>query len=323
MSDYAYGSATIELTVRSTVATGLRFPEGPIACDDGSVLVCEIAAERIVRIRPLAGGGWSDPEIAAVVPGGPNGAAVGPDGALYVCNNGGCFSWREMNGLLFPGPVPAGWTGGSIDRIDLSTGERTVLYRAAGDVALRAPNDLVFDAHGGFWFTDHGVRLERTSDRTGIYYAKADGSHIAEVVFPVDGPNGIGLSPAGDRVYWAETHSGRVFQRPITAPGVAGPAEPENRGLLIGLPGMILLDSLAVDAEGNVCVATLGPGGVTAITPGGVATHVSLAGHVDPLTTNLCFGGPDHRTAFVTLSGTGRVIEVEWPVPGAPLAHTN
>src|SRR5690606_7932948 len=116
--------------------------------------------------------------------------------------NGGCFEWIDV-GLLVPGGVPDAWTGGSIQRVDLSDGSVETVYTECDGRPLRAPNDLVFDAHGGFWFTDHGVRHGRTSDRTGVYYASADGSSITEVLFPLDAPNGIGLSPAGDRLYVA------------------------------------------------------------------------------------------------------------------------
>ena len=169
-------------------------------------------------------------------------------------------------GLTLPGHVPPAWTGGCIQRVDLATGEVTTLYTESSSGPLRAPNDLVFDAHGGFWFTDHGVRLERSSDRTGLHYAKADGSSCVEVVFPMDGPNGIGLSPDGSMLYAAETHTGRVFQWAVTGPGEVPPNPlPIGNGgsLLAGLPGTEMLDSLAVDGEGWVCVGTLGNGGIT------------------------------------------------------------
>jgi gluconolactonase len=227
-----------------------------------------------------------------------------------------------MMGLTLPGPVPEGWTGGCIQRVDLATGEASVLYAESSGRPLRAPNDLVFDAHGGFWFTDHGVRLERASDRTGLHYAKADGSSCEEVVFPLDGPNGIGLSPDGSVLYAAETHVGRVFSWPVTAPGEVASTTPVGHGghLLAGLPGMQLLDSLAVDGAGWVCVGTLVNGGITAISPDGATVeHIPFP---DPLVTNICFGGADLRTAYVTLSGTGQLVSCRWPRAGLRLNHT-
>lgn len=296
------------------LATGLQFPEGPIALDDGAVLLVEIARGTLTRVA-------ADGEVTVVADlgGGPNGAALGPDGAVYITNNGGCFTWDSVMGLTLPGAVPPGWTGGSIQRVDLATGEVSVLYTESSSGALRAPNDLVFDAHGGFWFTDHGVRLERTSDRTGIHYATIDGRSCQEVVFPLDAPNGIGLSPAGDRLYAAETHTGRVFWWAVTGPGEVARDNPVGNGghLLAGLPGMQFLDSLAVDGEGWVCVGTLVNGGITAISPDGVRVeHTPLA---DPLVTNVCFGGPDGRTAYATLSGTGALVSFPWPRAGLRL----
>ncbi len=303
------------------ITTGLRFPEGPVFMDDGSVILVEIARGTLTRVDVSSG----KTEVVAECGGGPNGAAVGPDGAMYVCNNGGCFEFHEVMGLLFPGPPPATYPGcGSIQRVDLSTGEATELYTECDGHKLIAPNDIVFDSNGGFWFTDHGVRHERHSDRTGIYYALADGSSIREVIFPIDAPNGVGLSPAQDRLYAAETHTGRVWAWTVTEPGVIAPTNPVGPGggeLLCGLPGYQLFDSLAVDGDGWVCVATLVNGGITSISPDG-ATIEHLPTE-DPLTTNICFGGDDLRTAYITCSGTGRLLATEWPRPGLELAfHT-
>lgn len=298
------------------LASGLQFPEGPVWMPDGSILLVEIKRGTITRVTPDG-----TVEVAAEVGGGPNGLAIGPDGAAYVCNNGGCFTWVDFGGMTFPGPLPDTWTGGMIQRVDLSTGEVTTLYTECDGNPLRAPNDIVFDSTGGFWFTDHGVRAHRTSDRTGLYYAKADGSSITEAVFPLDGPNGIGLSPAQDRVYAAETHTGRVWAWPLSGPGQAAgdnPMGPAGGTLLVGLPGYQLLDSLAVDGEGWVCVATLVNGGITAISPDGETVEFLETG--DPITTNICFGGDDRRTAFVTLSATGRLVSTPWPRPGLALA---
>ena len=58
------------------------------------------------------------------------------------------------------GPHPD-YQGGSIQRMDPHTGEHTTLYTACNGHKLSAPNDLVFDGHGGFYFTDLGKRYAR------------------------------------------------------------------------------------------------------------------------------------------------------------------
>jgi gluconolactonase len=306
---------TPELT---EVAHGLVFPEGPIAMPDGSIVVVEMFGQRLTRVRPDG-----SKETIADIPGGPNGAAVGPDGAIYVCNNGGSFKLVDLGGLLLPGGFNReGYTRGSIQRVDPHDGTVTDLYAECDGHSLRSPNDLVMDGHGGFWFTDHGIRdaTGRTADLTGIYYAKADGSAITEVVFPADSPNGIGLSPDTDTLYWTETHTGRVHRRTITSPGeVMPPAPLDTAAVLCGLPGYQLLDSLAVDADGWVCVATIVNGGITAISPDG--TQFEHYATDDFLTTNICFGGEDLRTAYVTCSSTGRLVSFPWPRQGLRLAH--
>ena len=295
------------------ITSGLQFPEGPVALADGSVLVAEMFGQRVTRFLPDG-----SKATVADVPGGPNGLAIGPDGALYVCNNGGSFSPIERDGRTYPGPFDADcYIGGRVQRIDLVTGEIVDLYTECDGRPLRGPNDLVFDEHGGFYFTDHGIRMARSSDLTGVYYAQPDGSRITEVVFPTEAPNGIGLSPDGSTLYWAETHTGRVFARRIVEPGVVG-GGPGLASLMCGLPGAQLLDSLAIDAAGNVCVATLIRGGITVIGPDGEVREFVDTG--DRMTTNICFGGPDRTTAFVTCSGSGSLVAADWPVAGLELA---
>ena len=298
------------------ITSGLGFPEGPIAMPDGSVILVEIRRGTLSRVRPDG-----RIEVIAETRGGPNGAAVGPDGAVYVCNNGG-FEWHDLGGLVVPGNQPKDYIGGRIQRVDLATGRVDDLYTECDGHPLRGPNDIVFDATGGFWFTDHGKIRERDRDRTGVFYARPDGSKIREVIFPLDAPNGIGLSPDGKRLYVAETFTGRVWAWDLTGPGeIAGGAGfgPGGGSLLAGVAGYQLFDSLAVDSAGNVCVATLVNGGITVISPDG--DRVEHVPTYDPITTNICFGGPDLRTAYVTCSGTGRLVAFEWPRPGLRLAY--
>lgn len=305
-----------------TVASGLRFPEGPVACADGSVIVTEIAGGRITRC--LADGST---ELVAETGGGPNGLAWGPDGMLYVCNNGG-FNYHEAHGLLVPHGTPGDYAGGAIQRVDVATGRVETLYSEASNAALRGPNDLVFDGVGGFWFTDHGKHMTdaRTRDVVGVFYAKADGSDCREVLFPLENPNGIGLSPDGRTLFVAETFTCRLWSFDVIAPGeiarqsgVAG-----NGGRFLHSPGALRwFDSLGVEAGGNACVATIGAPagdcGISVVSPTG--DLVEFIATDDPYTTNICWGGADMTTAFVTLSGTGRLIRKEWPRPGLRLNY--
>jgi gluconolactonase len=299
------------------IASGLQFPEGPVALPDGSVAVVEIFGERATLVHRDG-----SHETIAELPGGPNGMAVGPDGAFYVCNNGGAFTPVDLGGVVVLGRFdPSRYRGGSIQRVT-TDGEVTTLYTECDGHPLRGPNDLVMDGHGGFYFTDHGIvdRTARTADLSGIYYATCDGSSIREVAFPVHSPNGIGLSPDSRTLYYAETFTARLFQRRIAAPGELEPASDlDPRSVLASLPGLQYADSLAVDGEGWVCVATLVNGGITSVSPDGAS--IEFLATDDPITTNLAFGGPELRTAYLTLSGTGRLVSVPWPRNGLRLAH--
>ncbi|GAA4549469.1 SMP-30/gluconolactonase/LRE family protein [Pseudonocardia xishanensis] len=301
------------------VAEGLRFPEGPVALADGSVVLVEIRRRTLSRV-------WPDGEIDVVAElgGGPNGAAVGPDGAFYVCNNGG-FEWHDRpDGLVAPGHQPADYRGGSIQRVTLD-GDVSTLYTEVDGRPLNGPNDIVFDTAGGFWFTDLGKNRGREMDVGRLCYARPDGSSITEVVHPLMTPNGVGLSPDGTRLYVAETQTGRVWEWAVTEPGRLGPCAGPPRGsggahLLHGFGGYQMLDSLGVDGAGNVCVATLITGAVSVIRPDGTLDRRIAVPEADPYVTNVCFAGGDSHTAFVTSSGRGRLYRTEWPYPGLDLA---
>lgn len=301
--------------MQQVVAAGLRFPEGPVCLANGDVLLVEIEAGRLTRVAPDG-----RTTVVAALGGGPNSAAIGPDGRCYVCNNGGA-RWHERDGRLLPGLVSADYAGGWIEAVDLGTGAVTRLYDHCGEVRLNGPNDIVFDRHGGFFFTDHGRLHRRTRDRGAVYYALPDGSAIREVVFPLDMPNGIGLSPDGKTLYVAETTTARLWAFDVTAPGEVrtqrGGVPWEPGRLVLGLGGLNYFDSLAVDAAGRIHVATI-PGRISVIDPGG---QVVAAVQVDDtVPTNIAFGGPDRRTAFVTLSSTGRLVAYPVDVPGEPTA---
>jgi gluconolactonase len=293
------------------MTSGLSFPEGPVAMADGSVLVVEIAAGRLMRVLPNG-----EKTVIANVGGGPNGAAVGRDGHCYICNNGG-FSWRTDDGFTRPTGEARDYSGGSIQRVDLGTGEVKTLYTHCDGIKLHGPNDIVFDGEDAFWFTDFGKKFSTHMMHGAVYYARTDGSFIRRAAFPSLTPNGIGLSPDGKTLYVAETETSRLWSYPIVAAGELQlqPFPSPNGGQLVhGLPGYQRFDSLAVEENGNICVATLVHGGISVFSPRGelLEFHEAPEGYC----TNICFGGHDMRTAYITLSGYGELFEARWPRPG-------
>jgi gluconolactonase len=298
------------------LADGLRFPEGPVAMDDGSVIVTELIGKKLTRVAPDG-----TKTTVAETGGSPNGLAIGPDGALYCTNSGG-FAYQEAGPFLIPAgdkgqSQPDDYIGGRIQRIDIATGEVTDLYTECDGRPLKGPNDIVFDSTGGFWFTDLGKSRERDLDKGGLYYAQPDGSSVREVIFPFVTPNGVGLSPDEKTVYVAETETGRLWALDLSGPGQAAGAQ----RIVAGVGGHQFFDSLGVDAEGNVCVATIINGGITIISPDGSFSHVAPPPDMfDPIVTNICWGGADMKTAFTTTSATQKLIACDWPTAGKRLA---
>jgi len=297
------------------VAEGLQFPEGPIAMADGSVVLVEIRRGTLTRVT-LDG----RVEVVGETGGGPNGAAIGPDGAAYVCNNGGLHFIHSPDGTMRPAHQPNDYSGGRVERVDLGTGRVERLFDAVEGVPLKGPNDIVFDSGGGFYFTDLGKVRAHEVDRGGVYYAAPGYASAIAVAAPAMTPNGVALSPDDSILYYAETEGARLWAFDVTGPGqVRRDPWPSPHGgrLVVAAPGghYQRFDSMAVDALGNVYVATLLHGGITIVSPDGtICRHLPLP---DRYPTNLCFGGPDLRTLYVTLSGSGRLIAFDdWPVPG-------
>ena len=295
------------MTSFQRIAHGLAFPEGPIAQPDGTLLVVEMFGPYLTRIH-------ADGRVERLcrVPGGPNGIAMGPDGRVYVCNNGGSFqgAFRAGNWDLWYAD-PSAYLGGCIQAIDLGTNAIETLYTECDNIPLSGPNDIVFDAHGGFYFTDLGYEHDATK-RTGIYYASPRGDAIRLVVASTM-PNGVGLSPDGTTLYWNITPTAQVMACPLAAPGVAAAAPQQLYRFAEGC----MLDSLAVDSAGNVCVAVLGAGAIGVVSPAGELIAYYPTGNSG--TTNICFGGSDLCTAFVTLGGSGEVVTMPWPRAGLAL----
>ena len=244
------------------IARGLEFPEGPVWLG-GEVLCTEIMAGAISRWRP----GAETVERVAVTGGGPNGATLGPDGALYVTQNGGMTS---------EGRVPGG-----ILRVDVTDGSWEYAATEVAGRRLDGPNDLAVGPDGRLWFTDpRGAADPARNQQPGRIYAldltTGEGELIAELgpVFP----NGIGFLPAGELV-WTESFTRRVVRW-----------RDGETDVLIELPERHAPDGFCVGADGTLYVATTYAHCVSVVRDGEIVDRLVCG---DGMATNCCFGGTD------------------------------
>ena len=242
------------------VATGLAFPEGPV-WHDGSLYLTEIAAGVVSRWTPDRG-----IERVATTGGGPNGATLGRDGALYVTQNGGL--------------TPDSRTTAGIQRVSLD-GEVTTAVTAVDGITLDAPNDLAFGDDGRLYFTDpRGAPDPAENDRPGRIFsvdlASGDGELVVELgpVFP----NGIVFAHDGS-LLWSESFSRRVM--------ILDGGRPE---VLVELPDHHYPDGMCVGEDGRLYVASTYAHCVSVIENGRIVDRL-LCG--DGMVTNCCFAGTD------------------------------
>ncbi len=387
--------ALLDNSAIEIMASGLGYPEGPVHCADGSILLVELM-NQCLSLVPAGGG---EKQQIADIPGSPtgsksasspNGLAVGKDGNLYICNSGG-FEWLPVElpralpakkkppaqTLHIGGLSPDDYKSGSLQRYDVATGDVEDVYLKCIDhgpfgnhmkagswptplFPLCGPDDLVVDAVGGIWFTDFGKQRITSKDVTGIYYVTPDGRSIRQMAYPLNSSNGIALSPLGDRLYVALTYERRIVYYDIPkdcqpdckakcgegckCPPKHGeltmnPANVTDGSTLLTdrLPGQSMPDSMAVDSEGNLYVATMLPlgsnpmsnGGITVISPDGktiefceielpegkLAPKPTFA----PMPSNICFGGKDMKTVYITCGASGYLISMPSEVAGLEL----
>jgi gluconolactonase len=291
------------------VATGFAFPEGPCLDRAGVLHLVELpnhCVSRIVDGRRV---------VLAELGGSPNGTAFGPDGGLYICNSGG--NWPptpSTNGVAgFGGETP------SIQVVQPDGAHTTILTHIEGR-RLNAPNDIFFDAKGGFYFSDpawaartpEGVARAEHSPPGDICYIAPDG-RASRVAGDLSFPNGLCVSPDGRSLIMAETGTGRVLGYAIGRNGAL-----DSPNTLIELRLESGLDGTAFDAEGRLVIAGCGSGTIYVLAPDLTSVqHTLVCG--DPALTNLCFGGEDFKTLFVTQGASGSVAAIRWPVPGMVL----
>ena len=278
------------------VATGIPFSEGPVWCDDGTLVVTSVAAGALYRVWPHE----HRAEMCAQTQGGANGAALATDGSILVTQNGGMDFGNFPAGLFpeMPESTPAA------PGLQLARPDGTVTYLARHD--LRAPNDLAIAANGDVYFTDPGHYPPPENELVGrilVYGRDASLRTFADSFFFC---NGIAFEPDGAVVVVERSGLQRVH--------------PDgSREWVIETLGRGGGDGFCVDVDGRFYVASTVEHGIRVVeSDGSIADFWPIEGK--GLCTNCCFGGPDLRTLFVADAIPGGVVAFEGcPTPGLAL----
>jgi gluconolactonase len=273
----------------ATLAVDVGRCEGPVACRDGSTVFVSLDHGVVYRLHE------GETSRLAVTGGGPNGAAEGCDGSIYVAQNGGKPPARYWP--FVTGGVQIVRRSG---RVDWLTQDPV------------SPNDICFGPDGALWLTDPTRRRPARDD--GRLWRCDPETGEAELLVSVPWyPNGIAFGPEDDAVYVASTGDARIVRFPL-AGGRLGTPEVFAR-MPHGMP-----DGLAFDETGNLLVAAGSPGG-----DGDIQTFDRDGRLLDlfqpgpgPAYTNLALTAD--RRLLITDSENHRLLEVTgWPAAGLPL----
>jgi len=297
--------ATIEV-----LADGFKWSEGPIWDRSAKRLLFSDVPNNVVHAWSEAAGlsvflkpsGYTGTEPYGGREPGSNGLTFDAKGRLVLCQHGDKRVARREGDAF-------------VTLADKFEGKR-----------FNSPNDLVYAKDGSLYFTDPPYGRPKTFDDPGreltwqgVYRLSTDGK-VSLLVKDLKAPNGIGLSPDGKTLYVADTEGARLWAFEVQGPGKLKPKQqfaPHSGRIIAGLPGNARFDSLKVMASGNITVATLNTGYITEISPTGEIVRAVRVPDCYP--TNVCFGGTDMRTAYITLSDTGRLGVMQWPEPGLKL----
>jgi gluconolactonase len=283
----------VSATRAEVVCTDIAFGEGPVWCDDGTLVVTSVAEGALYRV-------WPDEHRAerfADTGGGANGAALVADGSILVTQNGG-IDFSKMGLFKDPPPFRPGTPG-----LQHATPDGRVRYLA--DDGLHAPNDLAVSPSGDVYFTDPGHYPPATDDGGRVMVYDRDGS-VRKWAGGFWFCNGIAFDVGGNVVVVERQGLQRVF-------------DDGSREWLIETLGRGAGDGFCFDRDGRAYVASTIEHGVRVVDPEGtVVDFLEIDG--SGVTTNCCFGGPELRTLFATDAIPGHVVAWEQlPTPGLPL----
>ena len=193
-----------------------------------------------------------------------NGLAIGYDGVLYACLNG----------------------DRSVVSVD-SDGNYTLIANSYQGKRLNNPNDLWIDAKGGIYFTDPAYYIRDTIEQDGeqVYYITPDRSTIMRVTDDLIRPNGIIGTQDNTLLYVADPGGKTIYRYTINDDGTLS-----NKEVFVNEGS----DGMTIDGEGNIYLTFRS---VIVYDPNG--TRIETI-HVPESPTNVCFGGSDKKTLFIT-----------------------
>lgn len=262
------------------LATGFKFTEGPAPDRDGNVYFTDQPNNRIHI--------WStDGKLSTFMEpcGRSNGLSFDKHGVLWACAD-------EKNEL---------W------KIDVKTKEKTVVVKDFGGKLLNGPNDVFVRDDGSAFFTDpyykrpYWKRGPKEQDKEAVYFVSAEGKLSRADAGEIRQPNGIIGTPDGKTLYVADIGANKSYVYDVSADGAL-----TNRKQFCAQGS----DGMTIDAEGNVYF-TLGRAVSIYDKSGKKVTQVD----VPEGTTNVCFGGKDMKTLFIT-AGTS-LYAIPMKVKGA------
>jgi sugar lactone lactonase YvrE len=231
------------------------------------------------------------PTIGRVTPDGKGEIFVEmPDGSL---GNGIRFNRK---GTMFV----ADYTGHNILRIDPKTRKIEVF---AHEATMNQPNDIAISKDGTLWASDPDW-----AKSTGQIWRIDRNGKVTRVATDMGTTNGIEVSPDGHTLYVNESVQRKVWAFTIQRDGSL-----TGKRLLIEFPDFGM-DGMRSDVDGNLYIARHGKGTVAVVSPEGkVLKEINVLGRMP---TNICFGGPDGRTAYVTEVEQGRLVQFRTDRPG-------
>lgn len=248
------------------VSSEFKFTEGPAADASGNVYFTDQPTDRIMKWSPREG-------VSLFMEG------AGRSNGLYFDRAGNLISCADLNNEL--------WSIAPDKSV-------TVLVRDFEGKKLNGPNDVWVHSGGGMYFTDpffkrdYWERTEKEIESEDVYYLAPDRKTLKVVATGLVKPNGIIGTPDGKTLYVADIGDRKTYVFDV---GVDGSLS--NRRLFVEMGS----DGMTIDSKGNVYLTGRG---VTVFSPKG--EKLGVIPIPESWTANVCFGGKDMKTLFVTAS---------------------